>query len=160
MRSSSSHRPDGCGRVRGHARRGVGGGRGRGCIDISMSSSDSSDYEDETFSAAGAGCALVTPTQAGKLKKGAHVMLKGHPCKVRPGERQCARLDVCGGLWGRAAPAEVRRAAAHVRRQITEITTSKTGKHGHAKANITGLDIFTGNKYQDMSPTSHTMWVP
>jgi len=40
------------------------------------------------------------------------------------------------------------------------VTTSKTGKHGHAKANITGLDIFTGKKYQDISPTSHNMTAP
>ena len=25
--------------------------------------------------------------------------------------------------------------------KVIEITTSKTGKHGHAKANITGIDI-------------------
>ena len=40
------------------------------------------------------------------------------------------------------------------------VTTSKTGKHGHAKANITGIDIFTGKKYIDISPTSHTMYQP
>ena len=44
--------------------------------------------------------------------------------------------------------------------KIISITTSKTGKHGHAKANITGLDIFTGKKYMDISPTSHTMTQP
>lgn len=33
-------------------------------------------------------------------------------------------------------------------------------QHGHAKANITGVDIFTGNKYMDVSPTSHTMSAP
>merc|ERR1712176_1089493 len=44
--------------------------------------------------------------------------------------------------------------------KVVEITTSKTGKHGHAKANITGLDIFTGKKYQDISPTSHNMTKP
>eukprot|EP00753_Platysulcus_tardus_P009726 PLAT227.12.p2 GENE.PLAT227.12~~PLAT227.12.p2 ORF type:complete len:162 (+),score=69.88 PLAT227.12:174-659(+) len=44
--------------------------------------------------------------------------------------------------------------------KIVEITTSKTGKHGHAKAVITGLDIFTGDKKQEISPTSHNMSVP
>merc|ERR1711934_1014217 len=37
---------------------------------------------------------------------------------------------------------------------------SKTGKHGHAKANITGLDVFTGRKYVEISPTSHNMTAP
>ena len=44
--------------------------------------------------------------------------------------------------------------------KVIEITTSKTGKHGHAKANMTGLDIFTGKKYMDISPTSHNMVKP
>merc|ERR1711916_13876 len=44
--------------------------------------------------------------------------------------------------------------------KVIEVTTSKTGKHGHAKANITGLDIFTGQKKVDISPTSHNMTAP
>uniref|UniRef100_A0A7S1GB90 Eukaryotic translation initiation factor 5A n=1 Tax=Bicosoecida sp. CB-2014 TaxID=1486930 RepID=A0A7S1GB90_9STRA len=44
--------------------------------------------------------------------------------------------------------------------KVIEITTSKTGKHGHAKANITALDIFTGNKLVDICPTSHNMEAP
>jgi len=44
--------------------------------------------------------------------------------------------------------------------KVVEMTTSKTGKHGHAKANITGVDIFTGRKCQDISPTSHNMAAP
>mmetsp|Transcript_17530 Transcript_17530/g.30895 ORF Transcript_17530/g.30895 Transcript_17530/m.30895 type:complete len:159 (-) Transcript_17530:72-548(-) len=44
--------------------------------------------------------------------------------------------------------------------KVIEVTTSKTGKHGHAKANITGLDIFTGAKKVDISPTSHNMAAP
>ena len=44
--------------------------------------------------------------------------------------------------------------------KVNEVTTSKTGKHGHAKAKMTGLDIFTGKKYQDISPTSHNMVAP
>eukprot|EP00357_Protocruzia_adherens_P029479 CAMPEP_0115045020 /NCGR_PEP_ID=MMETSP0216-20121206/47880_1 /TAXON_ID=223996 /ORGANISM="Protocruzia adherens, Strain Boccale" /LENGTH=158 /DNA_ID=CAMNT_0002427781 /DNA_START=65 /DNA_END=541 /DNA_ORIENTATION=+ len=79
---------------------------------------------DQEFESTESGASLTIPSQAGALKKGAHAILKGHPCK------------------------------------IVEITTSKTGKHGHAKANITGLDIFTNKKYEDSCPTSHNMEVP
>lgn len=44
--------------------------------------------------------------------------------------------------------------------RIMEINVSKTGKHGHAKATITGLDIFTSKKYEENHPTSHTVDVP
>ena len=44
--------------------------------------------------------------------------------------------------------------------KVSNVSISKTGKHGHAKANFTALDIFTGKKYEDMSATSHTMYVP
>jgi len=56
------------------------------------------------------------PIEAHHVKKGGHIMLKGHPCKV------------------------------------VEVKTSKTGKHGHAKCNITGVDVLTARKYNDVAP--------
>ena len=44
--------------------------------------------------------------------------------------------------------------------KVVDYTTSKTGKHGHAKASITGIDIFNGKKYEDSVPTSHNVMVP
>ena len=44
--------------------------------------------------------------------------------------------------------------------KIVELTTSKTGKHGHAKASITAIDIFTGKKMEESAPTSHNVDCP
>jgi len=44
--------------------------------------------------------------------------------------------------------------------QVIDVSTSKTGKHGHAKCNFTALDIFTNRKYEDMCPSSHNCDVP
>merc|ERR1711862_290791 len=80
--------------------------------------------DDPQFDSAESGASDVYPMQCGDLRKGGHVMIKGHPCKV------------------------------------AEISTSKTGKHGHAKAHIVAIDIFTGKKYEDLCPTSHNVSVP
>merc|ERR1712226_179824 len=79
---------------------------------------------DTTFESTESGASHTYPQQAGELRKGSHVMIKGHACKV------------------------------------AEITTSKTGKHGHAKAHIVALDIFTEKKYEDLCPSSHNVDVP
>jgi len=62
--------------------------------------------------------------QAGEIRKGSHLMIKGNPCKC------------------------------------IEVSTSKTGKHGHAKAHIVALDIFTGKKMEELCPCSHNLAVP
>eukprot|EP00933_Yihiella_yeosuensis_P072088 TRINITY_DN80381_c0_g1_i1.p1 TRINITY_DN80381_c0_g1~~TRINITY_DN80381_c0_g1_i1.p1 ORF type:complete len:192 (-),score=49.27 TRINITY_DN80381_c0_g1_i1:176-682(-) len=83
-----------------------------------------SDDEGEQFESADAGASTTYPMQAGELRKGSHIMIKGFPCKV------------------------------------CEISMSKTGKHGHAKAHIVALDIFTSKKYEDLCPASHNVSVP
>merc|ERR1719411_445480 len=80
--------------------------------------------DDHQFENTDAGASHVYPQQAGELKKGSHVMIKGHPCKV------------------------------------AEVSTSKTGKHGHAKAHIVAIDIFTSKKLEDLCPCSHNLDVP
>merc|ERR1712228_810013 len=77
-----------------------------------------------TFEATESGASDTYPQQAGEIKKGSYLMIKGKPCKC------------------------------------VEVSTSKTGKHGHAKAHIVALDIFTNKKYEDLCPTSHNVEVP
>ena len=68
--------------------------------------------EDYTFEQGDSGSAGVEKIQAGCLKIGSLVMIKGHACKV------------------------------------VSFSTAKTGKHGAAKAMVTGIDIFSSNKYE------------
>jgi len=41
--------------------------------------------------------------------------------------------------------------------KVSDLKISKTGKHGHAKANMVGYDVITGKKYQETVPGHITM---
>jgi translation elongation factor IF5A len=40
------------------------------------------------------------------------------------------------------------------------VSTSKTGKHGHAKCHFVAQDLFTNKRLEDLTPSSHNCEVP
>ena len=84
----------------------------------------SKDLDDFDFSSGEAGASDTIPMEAGQIRKGGFIMIKGQPCKV------------------------------------SDVSTSKTGKHGHAKCNFIAYNIFNNKKLEDMVPSTHGTLVP
>ena len=86
-----------------------------------MSSNDLDNFD---FSSGEAGASETIPMEAGQIRKGGYIMIKGQPCKV------------------------------------SDVSTSKTGKHGHAKCNFIAYNIFNNKRLEDMVPSTHGTTVP
>jgi len=44
--------------------------------------------------------------------------------------------------------------------KVVELTSSKPGKHGHAKINFIGIDLFTGKKIEHSCPSTANVEIP
>merc|ERR1711998_207215 len=82
---------------------------------------DDSKFDIETTDS---GAAQWENVEAGTIRKGGYIMIKGKACKVK------------------------------------DVSTSKTGKHGHAKCKFQASDIFTGATCEELCPSSHTIGQP
>merc|ERR1711881_448224 len=91
---------------------------------IADKSKTMADEDYEITGSGDAGAAATKPMEAGQVRKGVFIMIKGKPCKV------------------------------------VDVSTSKTGKHGHAKCHFVATNIFTGKKQEELCPASHNIDVP
>nr|CAD1825635.1 unnamed protein product [Ananas comosus var. bracteatus] len=87
-----------------------------------------SDEEHQFESKADAGASKTYPQQAGAIRKNGYIV-KGPTLQ---GQRYHGEYD-----------------------HVFDISTSKTGKHGHAKCHFVGIDIFNSEKLDDIVPSSH-----
>eukprot|EP00493_Phyllostaurus_siculus_P002912 UN02925 len=69
------------------------------------------------------------------------ILMEVMPVHPSPFLQQCSALRKNGHVVIKNRPCK-----------IVEMSTSKTGKHGHAKVHMVGIDILTGKKYEDICP--------
>ncbi|KAL0801337.1 hypothetical protein Bca101_056513 [Brassica carinata] len=102
--------------------------------------------EEHHFESSDAGASKTYPQQAGNIRKGGYIVIKGRPCK----DRQKFLFEVVSHIY--RFPCNLV--------YVVEVSTSKTGKHGHAKCHFVAIDIFTSKKLEDIVPSSHNCDVP
>ncbi|KAF5946931.1 hypothetical protein HYC85_017159 [Camellia sinensis] len=113
-----------------------------------------SDEEHHFESKADAGASKTYPQQAGTIRKNGYIVIKNRPCKLSIQRREhITFLSVCDSH--RLDEKKQNKATI-----VVEVSTSKTGKHGHAKCHFVAIDIFNGKKLEDIVPSSHNCDVP
>jgi len=53
-----------------------------GCMGFVLLLQHNDEQHEQTFESVSAGASLTYPTQCSALRKGGHIVIKGHPCKV------------------------------------------------------------------------------
>lgn len=99
------------------------------------------EHEHQFEGSGASGASNTYPMQCSALRKNGFVVMKGRPCKI---------VDMSTSKTG----------MPHLSSFLLFLILIFTGKHGHAKVHLVGIDIFTNKKYEDLSPSTHNMDVP